>query len=123
MDGTGACHRDDNNESIACTVIPGAVIDCRDKQKLRYECVSYGIASAGNTQLAFSCTRHLSTKINDSLFNNSTINPDKTEPPPAATSDTKSKSLPKEQTDLKPQSPAPQSTPPANPFVNGSGVF
>ena len=72
MDGTGDCSRNDNNELLACIVIPGGIIECKDKQKLRYECVNYGVTTANSTQFSFSCTPKLSNKISGEIFEDST---------------------------------------------------
>ncbi len=66
MDGTGKCRRSDTDEALTCLIIPGSVIACRDKQKLRYDCVQYGAILAHQTQ--FSCTRRANDSINDHLF-------------------------------------------------------
>lgn len=50
QDGTGKCIRDDANEPLSCILIPGQVIACRDKNKIRYECVQYGAVVSQQTQ-------------------------------------------------------------------------
>ena len=72
MDGTGRCTRDDTDESLSCLVIPGGVIACRDKQKIRYECVQYGAILAHQTQ--FSCSRSAGNRLGDQLIDQPPLN-------------------------------------------------
>ncbi len=73
MDGTGKCQRADTDEAFDCLMIPGSVIACRDKQKVRYECVQYGSIVANQSE--FSCTPHVSSRINDKLFDGTHATP------------------------------------------------
>lgn len=66
LDGTGRCKRVDNGEGINCIIVPGSVIACRDKDKLKYQCVQYGAVSANQTQ--FACVPGTSNTINDEEF-------------------------------------------------------
>lgn len=55
LDGTGACNRVDNNQSIDCLVIPGGVIDCKQPGETPIQCVLY--SSILDSQAYFYCTR------------------------------------------------------------------
>jgi hypothetical protein len=50
FDGTGECRRADTNESLACIMLPGAIIECRDSQDKDYECVQYGAIVSGQSE-------------------------------------------------------------------------
>lgn len=124
MDGTGACRRDDNNEKINCTAIPGGVIDCRDQAKLRYECVNYGVVAAAASQFSFSCTSNPESQVTDKLFDEPSSDSSKTSQPllPATVNSRGGEYRP----GLRPSLPIAQPSPsasPLNPFANDNDVY
>ena len=53
LDSTGVC-TDESNTSFSCIIIPGQIIECKDKKSIPYECVL--IAQITQTQAEFSCS-------------------------------------------------------------------
>ena len=124
MDGTGNCVRDDNSETLACVLIPGGIIDCRDQQQLRYQCVQFGFSSANNTQLAFSCSRGINGHVNGQQPLGKPIqNLDGADPLPSMGSpDNAKEDIFSDDEPAQKASPK-QELPLANPYLNGSVYF
>lgn len=70
LDSTGACNRVDNDQPIACVVVPGGVISCKEKNQPPIQCVLY--SAPLDTQAYFYCTRRT-----DPGIRNNRINPDR----------------------------------------------
>jgi len=73
QDGTGSCNRVDNNEVVDCLMIPGGIINCKEKGESAIQCVLY--SSTLNSQAYFYCTRRTQPGIR-----NNRINPDRFTP-------------------------------------------
>ena len=73
LDSTGACNRVDNNQPVACLIVPGDVINCKQKNEPLIECVIYsGII---NTQAYFYCTHSTDPGIRPNRINTQRFTP------------------------------------------------
>ena len=68
LDSTGACNRIDNDQPIACVVIPGGMISCKEKSQQPIECVLYGVPL--DLQAYFYCTRRTDPGMRDPIKQN-----------------------------------------------------
>ena len=76
QDGTGACNRTDNNLPIACLIIPGGVINCKEDQQASIQCVLY--SSALNSQAYYYCTRRTDPGIRNNRIRDDRFAPQST---------------------------------------------
>ena len=54
LDSTGVCTDEKTQSSFDCIIIPGQIIECKDKDAIEYECVL--ISQVTPTQAQFSCS-------------------------------------------------------------------
>jgi len=54
-DTTGACNRTDNGQPIACVIVPGGIISCKEKLQQPIQCVIFGTPVGASAY--FYCTR------------------------------------------------------------------
>lgn len=59
LDSTGVCVDEKTQISFTCLIIPGQIIECKDKNSIDYECVM--TTQITPTQAQFSCSKLVST--------------------------------------------------------------
>ena len=65
QDGTGECSDTKTGEPFICTLIPGQVIACRDKDQKKFSCINYG--SNQSYQGYFQCTPKAALSIDNTI--------------------------------------------------------
>lgn len=67
MDSTGSCTRIDTGEIIACEMIPGGVINCKQDGNPPIQCINF--SGVIGTQAYFYCTRRTSPGVKENRIN------------------------------------------------------
>ena len=73
LDSTGVCINETTDDAFECIIVPGQIIECKDEDSVKHECVLMTQITA--TQAQFSCSELIDSQNNDASDFNSNFVP------------------------------------------------